>query len=129
MSKFIVKHKPNLCLSTLTALMKLDTPLAGEVLDTIMLLRYATHSRGGDSNLKVGVPVLLLFLLLHTNNTCEIIYVHVRRTDGRTKSARSRLRVVGGQKKWGGWAPRSKNLGGLKHPLPPPISPPLHSDL
>ena len=75
--------------------------------------------RGGDNNLKVGVPVLLLFLLLHTNNTCEIIYVHVRRTDGRTKSARSRLRVVRGQKKWGGWAPPNKNLGGLEHPLPP----------
>ena len=48
--------------------------------------------RGGDDSLKVGVPVVLLFLLLHTNYTCGIIYVCVRRTG----SARSRLRVVRG---------------------------------
>ena len=75
--------------------------------------------RGGDDSLKVGVPVVLLFLLLHTNYTCGIIYVCVRRTDGPTRSARSRLRVVRGLQKWGGWAPPCKNLGGPEHPLPP----------
>ena len=58
-------------------------------------------TRGGDGNLKVGAPIVLLFLLLHTNCTCGIIYVRVQRTDRLTESARSRLRVVHGVQKWG----------------------------
>ena len=87
------------------------------------------HSQGRRWQ-KVGVLVVLLFLLLHTNCTCGIIYyVHVRRTDRQTESARSRLSVVRGVQKWGGWAPPCKNLGGgggggPSTPCPPYFSAP-----
>ena len=69
------------------------------------------------------MPVVLLFLLLHTNYPCGIIYVRVRRTNGPTESAKSRLRVLCGLQKWGGGGgaglPHAK-FWGDEHPLPPP---------
>ena len=55
-----------------------------------------TGSQGRRRQPKSGGARSTFVLILHTNYTCGIIYVCVRRTDGPTGSARSRLRVVRG---------------------------------